>query len=120
DMNPVDVVLGGAFAFEHALDADLGVARPFSGSLAEAVVEDELDRCAIAGLALAGAVEDDVLHRLAAQVPGRALAEHPAYGVDHIRLAATVGSDHAHDLTRNRDGRGIHEGLESGELDFLE
>src|SRR6185312_4833903 len=69
-------------------------------------------------LALTGAVEDDVLHRLAAQCGGLRFAEHPAHRIDDVRLAATVGSDDADELPRCADRRGIDERLEAGELDL--
>jgi hypothetical protein len=48
----------------------------------------------VVGRAQRGAAEDDVLHLAAAQAFGRALAHHPAQGLDDVGLAAAVG---AHD-----------------------
>jgi hypothetical protein len=39
----VDVVVGVAFAVEHALDRDFGVLRPLAGGTALGVVEEQLD-----------------------------------------------------------------------------
>ena len=48
----------------------------------------------------------------------RRLAEHPAGRIDHVRLAAAIGTDDADDLTREADLRGIDERLESGQAYF--
>ena len=100
DRDVVDVVGRVAVAREHALDRDLGVLPPLAADAPEAVVEMKLHRRASHGLAIAGAVEDHVLHRLAAQRGGLGLAEHPAHGIDHVRLAAAVGADDADELAR--------------------
>ncbi len=120
DRDVVDVVRGIAVAREHALDRDLGVLTPLPADPAQAVVEMELDRSAADRLALAGAVEDHILHRLAAQRRGLGLAQHPAHGVDHVRLAAAVRADDADELAGRCDGRGIDERFETGELDLGE
>ncbi len=109
----VDVVGRVAIALEHALDDDFAVLRPRAACLAEAVVEMHLDAGAARRLALAGAVEDDVLHGLAAQMPRRGFAQHPAHRVDDVRLAAAIWTHHADDLTRQRHVGGIHERLEA-------
>ena len=46
------------------------------------------------------AVEDHVLHGVAAQVLGGGLAQHPAHGVDDVGLAAAVGADDADEMAR--------------------
>jgi hypothetical protein len=72
-----------------------------------AVVEMQLDAgAADFGLPLAGAVEDHVLHRLAAQGGGLGLAQHPAHGIDHVGFAAAVGADHADQLAGVKHGGG--------------
>src|SRR4030095_12428935 len=98
DRDVVDVIRRVAVAREHALDRDLRVLAPLTADAAQAVVEMELDRRATHGLALARAVEDHVLHRLAAQRRRLRLAEHPAHGVDDVGLAAAVGADDTHEL----------------------
>ena len=120
DRDVVDVVRRIAVARQHALDRDLGVLAPLAADAAQAVVEVQLDRRAADRLALAGAVEDDVLHRLAAQRRGLRLAQHPAHGVDDVGLAAAVGADDADELSGRRDRRGVDERLEAGELDLRE
>ena len=116
----VDVVGRIAVALQHALDRDLRVLRPLPGRFAEAVVENQLDARAIDRLALAGAVEKHVLHRLAAQMLGRSLAEHPAHRVDDVRFAAAVGADDADELAGSGNASGIYERLEAGEVDLGE
>ncbi len=113
----VDVVCGFAVALQYAFDRDLGVAGPLAVCLAQRVVEDQLDAGTRHRLALAGAVENHVLHGLAAQRGRLGFAQHPAQCVDHIGLAATVGADDAHDLPRQRDVRGIDKGFEAGQFD---
>ena len=116
----VDVVGRVAIALQHAPDRNLGVTRPLAGGLAQAVVENEFDARAIHRLAFARAVEQHVLHRFTPQVTRRCLAEHPAHGVDHVGLAASVGADDAHEAPGNRDACGIDERLETREIDLGE
>src|SRR3546814_15645103 len=59
-------------------------------------------------------------HRLAAQILGRALAHHPAYGVDDVRLAATVGPDHRRHVTGEVHRGRVDEGFEPRQFDALE
>jgi hypothetical protein len=116
----VDVVAAGAVARQHALDGDLGEAVPLAAGARAGVVEHQLHAGAAGRLALARAVEDDVLHRLAAQLAGLAFAQHPAHGVHDVALAAAVGPDDAHALPRQLEGGGLGEGLEARELDLVQ
>ena len=120
DRDVVDVVRRIAVARQHALDRELGVLAPLPANAALAVVEMQLDRRAAHRLALAGAVEDDVLHRFAAQRRRLRLAQHPADGIDDVRLAAAVRADDADELSGRADGRRVDERLEPGELDLGE
>src|SRR5207237_5700875 len=120
DRDVVDVVAGIAVAREQPLDRQLRILTPLPADPSFAVVEEELDRRATDRLAIAGAVEDHVLHRFAAQRRGFRFAENPAHGVDDVRLAAAVGADDADELARRRNRRRIDERLESGELDLGE
>ncbi len=117
----VDQVGRRAVARQHALDRDLPVLTPRPRRLPAGrvrVVEDQFDARAARRLALAGAVEDHVLHRLAAQLAGLRLAQHPARGIDDVGLAATVGPDHADELTGQREMRRVDERLEPRKLDL--
>ena len=107
-----------AVAGDQPLQRDLRVARVLAAELAVRVVEDEFDEGIADRLARRGAVEDDVRHRVAAQVLGRDLAHHPAHGVDDVRLAAAVRSDDADEAARKTDRRRVDERLESGQLDL--
>ena len=109
-----------AVARHHALQRHLRVAGVLAGQLAVGVVEHQLDRRRADRLARAGAVEDDVGHRIAAQVLGRDLAHHPAHGVDDVGLAAAVGADDADQVAGEVDGGRVDEGLEPGQLDLVE
>jgi hypothetical protein len=64
---------------------------PRAGGLAQAVVEHQLDAGAMRGFALARAVEDHVLHRLAAQMPGGGFAEHPSHASMTLDLPHPLG-----------------------------
>ncbi len=116
----VDVIGGIAVARQHALDRQLGVLSPLPADPPGAVVEDELDRRPADRLALASAIEDDVLHRLAAKRRRLRFTEHPADGVDDVRLAAAVRADDADELAGRADRGGVHERFEPGELDLGE
>ena len=116
----VDEVAAGAVARERALDGDLGEGVPLAAGAGQRVVEHQLHAGAAGGLAVAAAVEDDVLHGLATQLGRLALAEHPAHGVHDVALAAAVGPDHAHQLPRQLEGGGFGKALEARELDLRE
>ncbi len=48
-----------------------------------------------------GTVEDHVGHGVAAQMPRRQLAHHPAHGVDDVGLAAAIGAHHPGEIVGN-------------------
>ena len=110
----VDVVQRFAFARQHALHRDFRILRPLARGLAQAVVESQFHAGAAHRFSLRRAVEDHVLHRIAAQGRGTRLAQYPAHGVDHVGFAAAVRADYADELARHGDGGRIDEGLESG------
>jgi len=115
----VDVVAAGAIACEHPAHRQLGITAPRPGHALAGVVKHQLDAGAAGGLAQRAAIEDHVLHRLAAQLAGLALAQHPAHGVHDVGFAATVGADHPHQLARQAKGGGFGKGLEARQLDGL-
>ena len=112
----VDVVARLAVALEHALHRDLGILRPLAGGAAERIVEAELHRRSRERRAIHRAIEDHVLHRIAAQRGGAALAQHPAHRVDDVRLAAAVRPHHADELAGDMNRCGIYEGLKTRQL----
>ena len=58
------------------------------------IVKHQFHTGAAGGLARGGAVKDHILHGLAAQFAGAALAQNPAYRVHDVGLTATVRADH--------------------------
>jgi hypothetical protein len=61
-----------------------------------------------------GAIENDVLHRLATQFRRLRLAQHPAHRVHDVGFAAAIGTNHAHQLTRQHEIGWFSKRLESG------
>jgi hypothetical protein len=47
-------------------------------------------------------------------------AQHPAHGVDDVRLAAAVGADDAYQLSGNGDVSGVYERLEACKIYLFE
>jgi len=113
----VQVIAAGAVPREHAAHGHLAVLAPLAAGPVVGVVEHQFDAGAAGLLARGGAVEDHVLHRLAAQFAGLALAQHPAHRVHDVGLAAAVGPDHAHQLPGQHEGGRFGKRLESGQLD---
>ena len=111
----VQVVDGLAFAVDDASDRDLFPARETPPDPAVGVVEEQLDRRLADRPARGGAVEDHVHEELAAELPGRALAHHPANRVDDVGLAAAVGPDDSDEVPGKLDRDRIDERLETGE-----
>ena len=116
----VDEVAAAAVARQHALHGDFGEAAPRPAGTAVLVAERQLDARAARRLAQPRAVEDHVLHRLAAQLAGLALAQHPAHRVHDVGLAAAVRPDDPDQLPRQLEVGGLGEGLETGELDRVQ
>ena len=86
----VDEVLAFAAAVHAARDDDL---VEIKGKRAVGIVEHEVDLGETDGLARGGTCEDDIFHRLPAQLLGALLAEYPQHGVGHVGLAGAVRSD---------------------------
>ena len=116
----VDEVAAVAVPGEHALDRDLGELAPGAAGPVIAVVKHQFDAGAAGRLAAGGAVEDHVLHRLAAQLGRLGLAQHPAHRVHDVGLAATVGPHHPHQLPRQHEIGGFGKGFEARKLDGIE
>src|SRR5690606_9894723 len=109
----VQEVLRGAIARDDATDRNLVVVRVRPRDRTIGVIEHELDARLTDRLAAAGAVEDHVGHRVAAQGLRRALAEHPPDRVDDVRLTAAVRADDADQIARKLDRRGVDERFET-------
>src|SRR6476646_9079175 len=115
----VDVIAARAVARQHALDGDRGETVPRAAGAGLAVVEDELDAGAAGGLPQVRAVEEHVLHRLAAQLARLAFAEDPAHRIDDVRLAAAVRADDADELAGELEVGRFDERLEARQLDRM-
>ena len=119
-LRAVDEVLAVALPIEAASDRDLGVGGVLGGGQPVGVVEGERHlREAVRATALR-AVEDDVLHGLAAEVPGGLLAHGPADRVDDVGLAASVRPHDRRDVVVDVDDGPVHERLEAADLDCLD
>ncbi|MNI72646.1 hypothetical protein D3C73_1286000 [compost metagenome] len=112
----IDEIAAGAVPGQDPAHGDFGVGAPLAGGAPFAVVEHHFHRGPGGGLAVARAVENDVLHGLATQFRGLGLAQHPADGVDDVRLSAAVRTHHADQLAGHGNHGGIDEGLEAGEF----
>ena len=113
----VEVVVTLAVAADRALDRDLVERGVLAGDGVVGVVKDQLHHGLRDRLARRRAGEDHVGQRVTAQAAGGALAHHPAHGVDDVRLAAAVRTDHAGHIGRQVQRGGIDKGLEAGQLD---
>ena len=109
-----------AVAGHPAADGDFREGRVLAGQGVVGVIEDQLDAGLGHRFAGIGAVEDDVGHRLAAQVLRRTLAHHPAHRIDDVGLAAAVGADDRRHVAREIHRGGVDEGLEARQLDGLQ
>lgn len=116
----VDQVLGLAAAVEPSRDLDLRIAREGGRGPALGVVEGEHHLGHAGRPAELGAGEDHVLHALAAQAPRGLLAHAPAHRVDHVRLAAAVGTHDAGDARLEAEDGTVGKGLESRDLEGLD
>src|SRR5688500_11021272 len=65
-------------------------------------------------------IEDDVVHRLSAQVLRGLLAHGPTDRVDHVRLAASVRADDRRDVVIEEHDCAVDEGFEAADLDLLD
>ena len=114
----VEDVVALAVARDASRDDDL--AARFGPLLAAARLERQRDLRHPERPPARGPVEDDVLHRRAAQALRRLLAEHPLHGVADVGLAGAVRADDRRDARRKRDGGLVHEGLEALDLESLQ
>src|SRR5690606_33964830 len=119
-LGAIQQIGGLRLAVDHALDRNFGEAGVLAGNPALAVVEHHFHRGLAHRLAVGGAVEDDVGHRLAAQVLGRTLAQNPAHRIDDVGFAATVGAYDRAQIAGEVDGGRIDKGLETSEFDAFQ
>ena len=116
----VDVVAAVAVTGQHALDRDLGKLAPLATGAVVGVVKHQLHAGTAGRFAAGGAVEDDVLHGLATQLGRLGLAQHPAHRVHDVGFAATVGTDHTHQLPGQHEVGRFGERFEARKLDGIE
>ena len=116
----VDTVDRSIAAFDAARDLDLVGIVEGGGRGAVGIVEIEADFRRVAGGAIAGAGEDDVVHAGRAHVLVGVLAHDPAEGLDEVRLAAAIRSDNAGQAALDDEFGGFDEGLEADEAEAVE
>ncbi len=119
-LGTVEVIRILRVAGDLAADGNLRVRGVLAHQGTVAVVEDQLDAGLADRLATGGAIENDVGHRLAAQILGRALTHHPAHGIDNVGFATAVRADDGRHVAGEIDGGGVDERLEPGQLDRFE
>src|SRR5690606_36452666 len=113
DLLPIDEITAGAVAGEDTAHRELGISSPLPGDTTLAVVEHQFDGSAPRRFAVDGTVEDDVLHGLAPQFGRFGFTQHPAHGVDDVRLPATVWPHHTNQLAGRGNARRIDKRFEA-------
>ncbi len=108
----VDRVLALASAEQDASHGDL---RELDWQQPRGVVDGERHLGPTERRPLGRAREDHVVHLLTAHRTGGLGAQHPGDGVDHVRLAGAVGSDHHRDPRLKLEGGRVGERFESFE-----
>ena len=121
---PVDEVLAGAVAKQAPGDGDLRVlcvlGRQVRGFDAVRVVEGDGHLGEAGRPTRIGAVEDHILHRLAAELARALLPHAPADRVHDVGLAAAVRPDDADDVVVEMHHGLLDEGLEPADLELLD
>ena len=70
-------------------------------------------------LARIGAIENDIGHFIAAERLGGLLPEHPAHGIEHVRLAAAIRADNGGNALVKAENRFIGERFEAKKFERL-
>src|SRR5690606_21086372 len=89
----VQKVAAGPVPAQDTPYRDLGIGAPLPRGPPFRIIENQLNRCAARRFALRGAIENHVLHGLATQLGGFALAQHPAHRIDDVGFSTAVGPD---------------------------
>ena len=110
----IQEVVAAAVAGDPALDRHF---REVDRQPTVLVLESERHLGHAHGPVLGRALEDDVVHLAAAQLFRRLLAEHPAHRVNHVGLAAAVGTENGCDTMVEFQPGTVDEGLESLQFD---
>ena len=116
----VDGVLAIFVAEDPACDHDLRAVAVGGRKGIPVGLHDERHLGHAHRLRLFAAVEDDIVHLLAAQQRYPLLAHDPADGVNDVALSAPVGPHDTADACREIDNDSVPEGLESDDLEPLE
>ena len=111
----VGAVGRAGLAGDAADDLELVVVVEAGGRPAVAVVEGERDLGVVARRPGARAVEDHVVHAVAAHDAGAVLAHHPAQRLEQVRLAAAVRADDAGQARGDDELGRVDEALEPEE-----
>ena len=103
----VDVVATGAITGQNAFDRNFSKLAPLTTSAVIRVIKHQFDTGAAGRFATGGAVENNVLHGVAAQLAGPTFSENPAHRVHDVGLTATVRAHHADQLAGQKEIRGF-------------
>ena len=109
----VDAVGRARLAFDAARDLQRVVLIVLGRCAAVVILHGDHDFRHVAGRALGGAGEDDVVHARGAHRLVGAFAHDPAQGFQKIGLAAAIGADHAGEARLDQQIGRFHEGFES-------
>ena len=94
----VDEVTGSAVARQYPAHGNFGELAPLAAGAVVGIVKDQLDAGTAGRFACRRAVEYDILHGLATQFAGAALAQNPAHGIHDVRFATAVGTHYPDQL----------------------
>jgi hypothetical protein len=120
DRGLVDQVGAVAIAIEPTGDRDLRIVAVLDRHRSVVVLEGERHFGEAVGTTHLRAVEDDVVHVLAAQMLGGLLAHGPAHRVDDVGLPAAIGADDAGHVVVEANHGSVHKGLEPADLEAFE
>ena len=109
----VQKIAAGSVPTQDTPYRDLGIGAPLARGPPLRIIENQLNRCPPRRFALRGAIENHVLHGLATQLGGFALAQHPAHRIDDVGFSTAVGPDNANQLTGSWNGGRVHKGFET-------
>ena len=116
-IDSVDLIVAAAVPVEAAGDTDfIEVERQRS----RGVVEHQGDFGTAQSRAGRRSGEDDIFHLLGSQRPGRLGAHHPGKGVDQVRLARSVRTDHHGDTGFEFEAGPVGERLEPNNFQRFE
>ena len=83
-LGAVQEIGGAVVAADFPPDGDFAIGSVFPADAPGGVVEQQFDDGQPSHLAAGCAVEDDIGERLRPELAGRALAQHPAHGVNNV------------------------------------